>query len=146
MPKPKNARHLIPDPENEPDFYSLSNLYPLADQDDDSLVPQVISATSESTILHSLPSAVQALPPGNTEGSYVQHTYSPLLCNLLLPSYGAVQSQLFSRQSHGLSPSLLRQQLIDQVAVLNEQSLSNKRTLYNSSLKENLNQNNPFFP
>jgi len=29
MPQPKNARRLIPDPENEPDFYRISELFPL---------------------------------------------------------------------------------------------------------------------
>lgn len=31
MPKPKDARRLIPDPENEPDFYRISKMYPLPD-------------------------------------------------------------------------------------------------------------------
>lgn len=32
MPQPKNARRLVPDPENEPDFYQLSKLFPLPDE------------------------------------------------------------------------------------------------------------------
>lgn len=35
MPQPKNARLLMPDPENEPDFYTLSKLFPLPDQAQD---------------------------------------------------------------------------------------------------------------
>lgn len=31
MPQPRNARRLIPDPENEPDFYKLAKLFPLPD-------------------------------------------------------------------------------------------------------------------
>eukprot|EP00542_Grammatophora_oceanica_P016705 CAMPEP_0194033434 /NCGR_PEP_ID=MMETSP0009_2-20130614/6133_1 /TAXON_ID=210454 /ORGANISM="Grammatophora oceanica, Strain CCMP 410" /LENGTH=414 /DNA_ID=CAMNT_0038674129 /DNA_START=103 /DNA_END=1348 /DNA_ORIENTATION=+ len=31
MPRPKNARRLIPDPENEPNFYRISQLFPLPD-------------------------------------------------------------------------------------------------------------------
>ena len=31
MPKPKDARRLIPDPTNEPDFYAISEKYPLSD-------------------------------------------------------------------------------------------------------------------
>lgn len=33
MPKPKDARRLIPDPENEPDFYAISKVYPLPDDE-----------------------------------------------------------------------------------------------------------------
>ena len=39
MPKPKNARLLIPDPEHEPDFYTLSRLFPLPHQAPDNIVP-----------------------------------------------------------------------------------------------------------
>ena len=31
MPKPKDARRLIPDPDNEPDFYAISKAFPLPD-------------------------------------------------------------------------------------------------------------------
>jgi hypothetical protein len=34
MPEPKDARRLIPDPENEPDFYAVSTMYPLPDDPD----------------------------------------------------------------------------------------------------------------
>lgn len=34
MPKPKDARRLIPDPENEPDFYAISQVYPLPDEEE----------------------------------------------------------------------------------------------------------------
>lgn len=31
MPEPKDARRLLPDPENEPDFYNISSLFPVPD-------------------------------------------------------------------------------------------------------------------
>jgi len=34
MPEPKDARRQIPDPENEPDFYRISKLFPLPDSSD----------------------------------------------------------------------------------------------------------------
>jgi hypothetical protein len=34
MPKPKDARRQIPDPDNEPDFYEISSKYPLPDEPD----------------------------------------------------------------------------------------------------------------
>ena len=37
MPKPKNARRLIPDPENEPDFAELSEMFPLESNSDSKL-------------------------------------------------------------------------------------------------------------
>ena len=43
MPKPKNARLLIPDPEHEPDFYTLSRLFPLPHQAPDKIVPPLSS-------------------------------------------------------------------------------------------------------
>ncbi|KAI2509157.1 DNA binding protein [Fragilaria crotonensis] len=50
MPKPKNARLLIPDPENEPDFYTLSKVSPLPDQaQDESASPSVPKKHSSST-------------------------------------------------------------------------------------------------
>lgn len=50
MPQPKNARLLIPDPENEPDFYTLSKLFPLPDQEqDDTVPPSALKKKSSST-------------------------------------------------------------------------------------------------
>ncbi|KAI2510116.1 DNA binding protein [Fragilaria crotonensis] len=37
MPQPKNARLLMPDPENEPDFYTLSKQFPLPDEAQDKI-------------------------------------------------------------------------------------------------------------
>ena len=34
VPEPKDARRLIPDPENEPNFYAISKRYPLPDDPD----------------------------------------------------------------------------------------------------------------
>lgn len=62
MPEPKNARLLIPDPDNEPDFYTLSKLFPLADQAQDKiLIPSAAKKHSSSTHLgHSSSSTVVA--------------------------------------------------------------------------------------
>jgi hypothetical protein len=34
MPEPKNSQRLIPDPDNEPDFYAISSKHPLPDDPD----------------------------------------------------------------------------------------------------------------
>ena len=56
VPKPKNARLLIPDPENEPDFYTLSKVSPLPDQaQDESVSPSVPKKHSSSTQMDQSP-------------------------------------------------------------------------------------------
>jgi hypothetical protein len=48
MPEARDARRLIPDPENEPDFYSISRVFPLPDDE-----PERIGATvsGDATVL-----------------------------------------------------------------------------------------------
>lgn len=58
MPQPKNARLLIPDPDNEPDFYTLSKLFPLADQAQDAtVIPSASKKHSSSTQFGQSPSS-----------------------------------------------------------------------------------------
>jgi hypothetical protein len=38
MPEPKNSQRLIPDPDNEPDFYAISSKHPLPDNPDFAMV------------------------------------------------------------------------------------------------------------
>lgn len=44
MPEARDARRLTPDPENEPDFYSISRVFPLPDEEKKVPAPVLLSA------------------------------------------------------------------------------------------------------
>jgi hypothetical protein len=49
MPKPTNARHLMPDPENEPNFYELSTLFPLVGDEHHEIVIPIQPAPTKTS-------------------------------------------------------------------------------------------------
>jgi len=139
MPKHKNARHLIPDPENEPDFYRLSKVFPLADQETEVRIPpqakKIPSTASESSsavppagqreVGHaaSLPSVTTGVLPTSTIGT----------SSLLGPHQTAANSVL-------TASSLLRQQhLINQVAAVDHSTFDNDAMILRAAaLRESL--------
>jgi hypothetical protein len=67
MPPAKDARRLIPDPDNEPNFYAISKMYPLPGDDQEDTKPKVNFSGLESQPLQAVTSCIQpppsAVPP-----------------------------------------------------------------------------------
>jgi hypothetical protein len=66
MPKPRDARRLIPDPDNEPNFYAITKQYPLPD---DPNVTLYSFDEEEATREQPVPPAVNIVPPLETLAS-----------------------------------------------------------------------------
>ncbi|GKZ00676.1 hypothetical protein MPSEU_001019700 [Mayamaea pseudoterrestris] len=85
MPEPKDARRLIPDPENEPDLYSISKLYPLErDRQIEQLPPPqglalnlnqppILTAPQSSVLQSRLASSVDWLADGGPASKRLNH-------------------------------------------------------------------------
>jgi len=71
MPKPKDARRLIPDPANEPDFYAISQKYPLPGCDNQAVVrgAEALSATAQVA----LPQAGNVRRASEVSGGFEGH-------------------------------------------------------------------------
>lgn len=64
MPEGRDARRLVPDPETEPDFYSISRVFPLPDEKQN-LTASALAAASEIAPGHArLASQVPWIPEG----------------------------------------------------------------------------------
>jgi hypothetical protein len=71
MPEPKDARRLIPDPDNEPDFYAISSKYPLPDDPDFHMV------NPEEKVEKSTKTEAVAAPRLASEASWFNDDMSP---------------------------------------------------------------------
>mmetsp|Transcript_1053 Transcript_1053/g.1327 ORF Transcript_1053/g.1327 Transcript_1053/m.1327 type:complete len:360 (+) Transcript_1053:66-1145(+) len=139
MPKPKNARHLVPDPENEPDFYRLSKLSPLADQKEEIKIPQLSGrkpTTVSASDLNSGPMNSEALGAGDADVQTTQvkvnrNASIPHVSSELLPVHSlGTTSLLAGGQSTPASvltrSSLLRRQQIINCAAADQAALNNE--------------------
>jgi hypothetical protein len=72
MPEPKDARRLIPDPENEPDFYAVSSEYPLPDDPSFDMVKPVEESNESKRKAASEPGTIYPEP------SWYQNQIAPV--------------------------------------------------------------------
>lgn len=137
MPKHKNARHLIPDPDNEPDFYRLSKLFPLGDQEMEIEIPSQDKKIASTESSNAVPPAAQrelahaASLPSVAAG--VLPTSSMGTSSLLTPHQTSSSSVL-------TASSLIRQQqLISQAAAVDHATLEHEAMLLRAAaLRESL--------
>lgn len=135
MPKSKNARHLIPDPDNEPDFYRLSKVFPLGDQEKEIEIPSMAKDKPDES--SSIPAA------GQREISQKNSVSSVAAGALPAPSVGA-SPMLAPHQTNTSSvltaSSLLRQhQMINQAAAVDQATFENDAMILRAAaLRESL--------
>jgi len=151
MPKPKNARHLVPDSENEPDFYRLSKLFPLADQEEEIKIPQLSgrkSAAVSASDLNNNPLKSEAVGAGEadthvTQGKVNHNPSIPSVTNGVLPVHSLGTTSLLAvGQSAPASvltaSSLLRRQQFINRAAADQAALNNEAILRAAALRESL--------
>ena len=140
MPKPTNARHLMPDPENEPDLYRLSTLFPLAG--DEQIVGPAKPAETKT------PLALERIPPTPVAATVSHAHFSQVLnptqafrhpgttaARLVLPTHTSILAQ----PHLNLTSTLLhRQHLINQAAALEGQANLESNALLNAALSGSL--------
>ena len=155
MPQAKNARLLIPDPENELDFYTLSKLFPLADQAlDGTLIPSPPTKPSSST------QSVQSphLSPSVAAFSFSLAKTAPVSSGQItvalenpIASPAATEATcnaaILARSNLGFTATLDPNQLMlmEAVALKHEQSRLHKNALPNAALMKSLVRNNEHF-
>ena len=144
MPKPTNARHLIPDPENEPNFYSLSKLFPLAGDEQEIVVPTRPPSTKMSPTLQPIPAAPVATAvthAGFSRGLITTQAFGLATADRLLPPHPSLLAQ-----PHLTSTLLHRQHILNQAAAaLEGQAKSENNALLNAALSGNLGLNGANF-
>jgi len=130
MPEGKDARRLIPDPENEPDFYAISKAFPLPGNPQTSvpdtkpeaepkkLIPSVTPVStgmrlaSEVNWMTSVPTAIQE-PPSKVRvlAAPTAPTMVPVANPSSLLALGLIQQQRQQEQEERLRLALLRNEL-----------------------------------
>jgi hypothetical protein len=112
MPSPKDARRLNPDPDNEPNFYSISEHFPVPEQ------------TSRSFV-----SAERVIGAGRNLPATLQHRLLPTSGNLLLPqlpvaigsrdstSMSILDGNAVSGIGHGKASDVARLNVVDHLGV-----------------------------
>ena len=144
MPQPKNARHLIPDPENEPDFYHLSKILPLADQKQDIVIPAAASAKKPPAV--TAPPATNHLAAAAAQPDVDRGLPSSAVLHHPSISAGLVPAALLVQPNLGLTSTLLhRQRLLNQAAALEGQAALDNNALLNAALRGSLSRNNGRF-
>lgn len=137
MPKPTNARHLIPDPENEPNFYNLSKLFPLAGDEQEIVVPTGPTSTKMSPTLQPIPAtpvATAVAHAGFPRGLIPTQAFGLATADRLLPHHASLLTQ-----PHLTSTLLHRQHILNQAAAaLEGQAKSENNALLNAALSGNL--------
>lgn len=160
MPKPKNARHLTPDPDNEPDFYKLSRLYPLADQEafGEIKIPSSSLKKLAPAMPRDPPTAKVAAKPKPVEKPAPEKAPptapvppTPTLAAAAAPqeaSHPMVQQQARMAYRHQMpvmggytaSSLMQRQRLLEQAAALEGQAAAiDNNALLNAALRGSLN-------
>ena len=102
MPRPKDARRTVADPDNEPNFYNISLLYPLSDDEETKTTEQEERDEKADS------SEVSALPP-QTALSTLSPMMNPTF--FLNPSSAVPPLQLQQQQELLLAMTLLESSL-----------------------------------
>lgn len=161
MPKPKNARHLTPDPDNEPDFYKLSRLYPLTDQEafGEIEIPSASLKKLAPAMPRDPPTAKVAAKPKPVEKSALEKAPptapappTPTLAAVAAPQTAshpsmlqqqarmAYQHQMPVMGGYTASSLMQRQRLLEQAAALEGQAAAiDNNALLNAALRGSLN-------
>mmetsp|Transcript_32514 Transcript_32514/g.49741 ORF Transcript_32514/g.49741 Transcript_32514/m.49741 type:complete len:169 (+) Transcript_32514:79-585(+) len=123
MPKPRNARRLIPDPDNEPNFYQIQKAFPLPDDvkgheqetsEETNAPPQVASSSADAE--SGSAQRMQAVAPGSSA-----HALSPLMWpSLSLP---VAQSSPMNAWHHQIAERALLDQHQRDIEALRLQSV-----------------------
>ena len=147
MPRPTNARHLMPDPANEPDFYRMSTLFPLAGD------AQIVGRTEPAPT--KTPPAPECLPAPVAANTVTHADFSRVLnptqafrhagttpARLVLPPHSSILAQ----PHLNLTSTLLhRQHLLNQAAALEGQANLERNALFKAALSGNLGLNDSNF-
>lgn len=72
MPEPKDARRLFPDPENEPDFYRISQMFPVPAGDREQATAAATLPSTELPQPNKVPRVMIGAMPGNFEAAEAQ--------------------------------------------------------------------------
>jgi hypothetical protein len=154
MPQPKNARLLIPDPENEPDFYTLSKLFPLPDQEQVEIVPpsalnkdplstQWGQSPGSSSIVPTKYSFAQETP--NSAGQTKAALQHPMVSIVALAS--PYKANIVAKHNVGVTSNLYPDQLLLMLAsdLKEEQNRRYESALQHAALRGDFARNNGRF-
>jgi len=132
MPEPKDARRLIPDPENEPNFYAISKKYPLPNDPD--LCKEEPDELSVKNLVPTAPATAGA-PRLSSDVSWLQNQI-PVAKRQAIQAPGA--NTLLNIAA--ATPALAAQALGRDLAQLQQVRQTNNQLLAAAALQTTLNQ------
>lgn len=131
MPGPKDARRLLPDPENEPDFYKISELYPLPGGDAVTAVgngprvsPPLAEPSKNSRLASEVHTLIEARPSKMTKTDS-----SPLAAPASLGLAAQVGAVMARRRADLLNAAAAQAQLELQAQLMVQQRASQAFTI-----------------